>query len=162
MLENKREFDIRLYHKCDNKSKLAAIELMKHRGYELDGDIEKEHYKNYDLKFKHPITNEILYIENEYRGAYRKIRDVYDTVHIPIRKKVSKCDYYFVWGCDYNEVGIIKMSDILKFGDNPVNVLCIEAMKLYDSEAYCEDFIDVPKGLVLFLKKNKKGIWKKY
>ena len=52
------------------------------------------------------------------------------------------------------------MSDISKFSDKPVNVLCVEAMQLYDGEAYVEDFIDVPKEYVTFYKLNTKGRWK--
>lgn len=156
---SKRPFNLKLYEQCDMSAKKASIALMENRGYSVMGDLDKEHYKKYDLVFTNK-NGETISVENEFRGAFNKIRDVYSTVHIPIRKKNSMCDYYFVWGNDYNEVGIIKMSDISKFSDKPVNVLCVEAMKLYDGEAYSEDFIDVPKEYVNFYKKNHKGKWK--
>ncbi len=159
MVEHKREFSMKLYQQCDMSSKKAAIGLMKNRGYELIGDINEEHYKKYDLRFS-GINGDIISIENEYRGNFSKIRDIFSTVHIPIRKKGSQCDYYFVWGLDYTEVGIIKMSDIKKFSDKPVNVLCTQAMELYDAQPYREDFIDVPKEFVKFFKINENGKWK--
>jgi hypothetical protein len=158
-MDNKRPFNLKLYKQCDMSAKKASIMLMKNRGYEVYGDLDKEHYKKYDLIFVNKDGDKLT-VENEYRGVFNKIRDVYSTVHIPIRKKNSQCDYYFVWGNDYTEVGIIKMSDISKFSDKPVNVLCVEAMKLYDGEAYVEDFIDVPKEYVTFYKLNTKGRWK--
>jgi len=159
MNETKRPFNLKLYQQCDMSAKKASIALMKNRGYSVDGDLDKENYKKYDLVFVNDKGDK-LSVENEFRGAFNKIRDVYPTVHIPIRKKNSMCDYYFVWGNNYTEVGIIKMSDISKFSDKPVNVLCVEAMKLYDGEAYVEDFIDVPKKYVTFYKLNSKGKWK--
>lgn len=159
MVEVKREFNLKLYQQCDMSAKTAAILLMKKRGYELKGDVNKEHYKKYDLVFENK-AGEILSVENEYLGNFSKIRDYFPTVHIPIRKKGSQCDYYFVWGNDYTELGLIKMTDIRKFSDKPVNVLCTLALELYDGEAYKEDFIDVPKSLVTFFKKDVNGAWK--
>lgn len=160
MEKTTREFDLKLYQKCDMSAKTAAISLMKRRGYELHGDVNQEHYKKYDLVFKNK-NGDILTVENEYRGNFTSIKNYYPTVHIPIRKKNSQCDYYFVWGLDYTELGIIKMSDIKKFSDKPVNVLCTQALELYDGDAYREDFIDVPKDLVTFFKVNENGKWKK-
>jgi hypothetical protein len=159
MNEVKREFNLKLYHQCDMSAKKAVIALMKNKGYELDGDINKEHYKKYDLRFKN-ANGDVISVENEYRGNFAKIRDFFPTVHIPIRKKGSQCDYYFVWGLNYTEMGLIKMSDIIKFSDKPVNVLCTQAMELYDGDVYREDFIDVPKSLVTFFKLNENGFWK--
>ena len=159
MSEAKREFDIHIYRQCDMSAKKAAISLMKNRGYELIGDVEKEHFKKYDLIFKND-KGEVISVENEYRGNFKKIRDIYSTVHIPIRKRNSQCDYYFVWGLEYTEVGLIKMSDISKFTDKPVSVYCTEAFELYDADIYKEEFIDVPKEYVTFFRLNKQGYWK--
>jgi len=158
-MEVKREFNLKLYNQCDMSAKKASIQLMKRRGYELHGDLNQEHYKKYDLVFKNKDGN-FLSVENEYRGNFNKIKDYFPTVHIPIRKKGSQCDYYFVWGNEYSELGIIKMEDIRKFSDKPVNVLCTQALELYDGDAYKEDFIDIPKSLVMFFKKDENGAWK--
>lgn len=161
MAEVKRKFIPKLYDECDMDSKKASIALMLTRGYELIGDINEEHYKKYDLRFKNNKTNHIIAVENEYRGNFKKIKEYFPTVHIPIRKKNSQCDFYFVWGENYSEVGIIRMSDINKFSDTPVDILCTLANRLYDSPEYTEKFIDVPKELVQFFKKDENGNWKK-
>lgn len=156
---SKREFDVNLYQRCDMKAKVAAISLMKNRGYKLVGDVAQEHFKKYDLVFQND-NGETISVENEYRYNFSKIRDIYSTVHIPIRKKNSQCDYYFVWGSDCAEVGLIKMADISKFTDKIVDVYCTEEVDLYDGDVYQEKFIDVPKEYVTFFKLNKQGYWK--
>jgi len=161
MNDIKRKFNSKLYDQCDMTSKKASISLMESRNYELVGDIDEEHYKKYDLRFKNKETGEIIAVENEFRGNFKKIKEFFQTVHIPIRKKGSQCDFYFVWGLDYTEVGIIKMIDVSKFSEKPVKVLCTLANRLYDSPEYTEEFIDVPKEFVKFFKKNKEGIWKR-
>lgn len=160
MYSTTRKFNQKLYDQCDMTAKLASIQLMKSKGYELADDINKEHYKKFDLIFINTDGN-IIKVENEYRGNYSKIKNIFKTVHIPIRKRESQCDYYFVWGNDYQEVGIIKMEDISKFKNTPVKVLCTQAMEKYDADAYEEYFIDVPKSYVNFFKINNNGVWKK-
>lgn len=160
MKDVKRKFNQKLYDECDMNAKIASIQLMKNKGYHMVGDIDEEHYKKYDLEFHNPEINDTIFVENEYRGNYTKIKNFYKTVHIPIRKKNSKCTYYFVWGNDYKEVGIIKMEDIKKFRDKPVDVTCLTAGLIYDGDIYTEEFIDVPKEYVKFFKKNDRGKWK--
>jgi hypothetical protein len=83
----KRKFNKTAYDDYDLPNKLELKNLMEKKGYSLMGDINEEHYKKYDLIFKHSPSNKILAFENETRANFDKIKSYYNTIHIPIRKK---------------------------------------------------------------------------
>ena len=140
-----REFNKIAYDQFDMSCKIATIKLMESRGYTLIGDINTEHYKKYDVAFKNKSGN-IIKIENEYRGPFDKIKKYYSTIHIPIRKKNTECDYYFIWGNDYKDLAIIDKETIKKYNNTIINQVCANG-KPYQ---FTEDFIDIPKKEVKF------------
>lgn len=154
-----RSFNLQAYQGCDSPAKIAAVDLMKRKGYELESDLNKEYYKNFDLRFKHIKTGKIVSIENEYRSVFHKIKLSYDTIHIPLRKKDTQSDFYFVWGPEYKDVAIIKVSDMHKYRDTPVEVHC-DSWGNKEPTIYDEKFIDVPKKFAQFYTKNNNGKWK--
>lgn len=149
----KRKFNKQAYDTYDHSNKLELKNIMEKKGYSLMGDINEEHYKKYDLIFKHNNSNKILAFENETRINFDKIKSSYNTIHIPIRKKNTKADYYIVWNTKMTEFFLIPYSVINKHINNLVNVKC--------SNTYIEDFIDIPKAQCQLFYKNKKGNWKK-
>lgn len=159
--EYKRPFIQEAYDEFDMNCKKALLEVMSQRGFSIIGNIEEEHFKKYDLKFFSPARNQTLSFENEFRGDYAKIRDMFPTVHVPIRKKGSQCDYYVVWGENYHEMALIKMDDVKRFAKHPVKVTCKKAAVNYGSPVYDEEFIDVPKKFVQFFRKQNNNLWKR-
>jgi hypothetical protein len=157
----KRPFNKQAYDACDSKAKLASISLMKNLGYEPVGDITEEHYKKFDLVFQNASGHQ-LRIENEVRPKFYAIKLTYPTIHIPLRKVNSQCDYYFFWHQKFNAVGILSMEDIRKHKDNIVPVLCQNEVGHKETEPYFEDFIDVPKELAQFFELSENNKWKKF
>lgn len=155
----KRPFNKKIYDVVDNKTKIATVELMKLKDYELAQPLNKENYKDFDLIFYNKNLDSYLKIEIELRTAFDKIKEIFKTVHIPIRKINSKADYYIIWSNDLNKVGIINMQEVVK--TSVVKVVCDGVID--EIEQFSENFIDVPKKIVLFLKKGEEtGKWKKY
>ena len=113
-MDTKRKFNKIAYDEFDMCCKLATVDLMNKRKYNLIGDINTEYYKKYDLAFKNELGN-IIKIENEFRSVFDKIKNVFKTVHIPIRKKNTECDYYFIWGNNYEDLAIINKETFNKF-----------------------------------------------
>lgn len=81
-----RPFNQKAYNSCDMKNKKALVSIMTKKGYTLIGNLEEEHYKKYDVKFKK--DDKEISFENETRVNFTKIRDFFQTIHIPIRKKI--------------------------------------------------------------------------
>jgi hypothetical protein len=148
----KRKFNKTAYDDYDLSNKLELKNLMEKKGYNLIGDINEEHYKKYDLIFKHSSSNKILAFENETRANFDKIKSYYNTIHIPIRKKNTQADYYIVWNKEMTQFFLIPYPIINKYIDNVVNVKCVNT--------YLEDFIDIPKVECQLFTKNKEGNWK--
>jgi hypothetical protein len=148
----KRKFNKNAYDTHDLPNKLELKNIMEKKGYTLMGDINEEHYKKYDLIFKHNTSNKILAFENETRINFDKIKTNYNTIHIPIRKKNTKADYYIVWNTNMTELFLIPYKIINEHINNLVNVKC--------SNKYLEEFIDIPKSECKLFTKNKKGNWK--
>lgn len=146
-MENKRKFNKIAYDEFDMNCKIATVNLMNTRGYNLIGDINVEYYKKYDLAFKNKNGN-VIKIENEFRGVFDKIKYIFKTVHIPIRKKNTECDYYFIWGNNYKELAIINKETINKFKEKTINQICAKG----EEYEFTEEFIDIPKENIKFYK----------
>ena len=158
-METKRKFNKGAYDQCDNQCKLALNKMMTNKGYEIVGDINKENYKLYDLKFKHKVTGKELSFENEQRRVFDAIKNRFPTIHIPIRKKNNKSDYYLVWNSSCTELAMIDTYIIRELAKSKVvNVSCKEGFDGVQ-KTYKEDFVDVPKSKATFYK-LKNGIWK--
>jgi hypothetical protein len=153
----KRPFNKDAYAAHDRKNKVALIELMTRRGYELVGDLEEENFKKYDLQFKHKEDGRILSFENETRDVFDKIKSVFPTIHIPIRKKNTQADFYIVWNVQMSEFFLISREVIEKCKQDIVSVKCKEGHVNY---VYEEDFLDIPKNMAQLFKKNGSGFWK--
>jgi hypothetical protein len=154
---SKRPFNQAAYSAHDRKNKMELVELMKNKGYDLVGDINEENFKKYDLKFRHNISGKELTFENETRDVFDKIKNVFPTIHIPIRKQNTQADFYIVWNVEMTEIFLISKEVIQKCKDEIVNVKCKEGHVNYE---YRENFIDIPKKFVTLFKKEK-GLWKK-
>lgn len=141
----KRKFNQQAYDNHDNKCKVATINLFKRKGFNLVGNINTEHYKKYDVKLINEL-GQVLKIENEFRGPFDKIKNLYLTVHIPVRKKNTECDFYFIWGNDYKDLAVIKKETIKKYNNTIIKQVCANG-KPYE---FTEDFIDIPKKEVQF------------
>lgn len=150
-----RPFNQKAYDAFDMKNKKALAEIMQTKGYELVGDINKEYFKKYDLKFKK--DNEELTFENETRVNFIKIRDSFPTIHIPIRKQNTTVDFYVVWKPELDEFFLINKNTITKYREEIVSLVCNE---FDEDNRYQDSFIDIPKKeAVLF--KQINGVWKK-
>ncbi len=140
-----RKFNKKVYDLFDKPCKIATVKIMNKKGYYLIDDIDTEHFKKFDLQFINDY-NKILKIENEYRGPFNKIKYIYNSVHIPVRKKNTECDFYFIWGNNYKDLAIIDRKTFIEFRDNIVTVTCAKG-KPYE---FNEDFIDIPINKVKF------------
>jgi hypothetical protein len=150
-----RPFNEEAYKAFDKKNKEILAQIMTKKGYVLVGDINKEYYKEYDLKFKLGDTE--LTFENETRVNFVRIRDEFSTIHIPIRKQNTQVDYYVVWKPELDEFFLIDKPTLDKYRTNTVSLLCNE----YNKAAHYQDsFIDVPKNEAVLYRKVK-GKWKK-
>jgi len=155
MERKKRPFNKDAYDKMDKPTKLALVSIMEGKGFELVGDIDKEEYKKYDLKFKK--GDDEISFENEMRKPFDKIKRYYDTIHIPIRKARNQSDWYIVWNIGCTECAMIETKTIRTFAKTDVvEVDCNEGT----GHNYIEDFIDVPKSEWTFYKLNDEGLWK--
>lgn len=155
MLEKKRKFNKNAYDSFDSKNKIGILEIMTKKGYTLVGDIDTEHYKKYDVKFVK--GDKELSFENETRINFTTIRDVYSTIHIPIRKQNTQCDFYIVWKLEMDEFFLISKEVIKEFNTKTVDIICNPDKEEY---RYKEAFIDIPKNRAELFKKLD-GKWKK-
>lgn len=153
----KRPFNQAAYDAHDNRNKEELLKIMKRRGYEIIGDIKEEHFKKYDLKFKHTKTGAELSFENETRDVFDKIKNIFKTIHIPIRKKNTQADFYIVWNPKMTEFFLIPKQIIEKCKEEIVDVKCKEGHVNYEYE---EKFIDIPKKFVTLYCKQENGLWK--
>jgi hypothetical protein len=154
----KRPFNQAAYDAHDKRNKNELLKIMESKGYELVGDIETEHFKKYDLKFRHKETNKEISFENETRDIFDKIKTVFKTIHIPIRKKNTQANFYVVWNPSMTEMFLIPSEIIEKCKEEIVDVKCKEGHVNYEYE---EKFIDIPKNLVTLYCKQESGLWKK-
>jgi hypothetical protein len=157
MSETKRPFNKAAYEAHDNRNKEELFKIMKRLGYELVGDIKEENFKKYDLKFKKIETGAELSFENETRDVFDKIKNIFKTIHIPIRKKNTQADFYIVWNPKMTELFLIPKDVIEKCKEEIVDVKCKEGHVNYEYE---EKFIDIPKNLVTLYYKTESGFWK--
>ncbi len=148
----KRLFNQKAYDAFDSKNKKEILSIMSKKWYSLVGNLEEEHYKKYDIKF---VKNgKEISFENETRRNFATIRDVYPTIHIPIRKKNTQCDFYIVWKIEMDEFFLISKDVINEYKTETVDVVCN-----INHEEYCyeEAFIDIPKDKAeLYKKINNK------
>lgn len=158
MAEVKRPFNKAAYDMHDKKNKEELLKIMIRRDYELVGDIKEENFKKYDLKFKHKQTGREISFENETRDVFDKIKTVFKTIHIPIRKKETQADFYIVWNVAMTEFFLIPKEVIIACKEEIVSIKCKEGHVNYEYE---EKFIDIPKNLVTLYYKQKTGLWKK-
>lgn len=147
-----RPFNKDAYDAFDLKNKKALLEIMKKKGYELVGDINEEHYKKYDVKFSNG-EKEISF-ENETRVNFDTIKNYYPTIHIPIRKKNTQCDYYLVWKTSMDEMFLITKEVIKECCEKVVELTCNE---FNSKEQYVDSFIDIPKERATHFKKIKNN-----
>lgn len=145
----KRPFNKDAYNATDSKCKIAAVEMMKGKGFEPIVDINIENYQKWDLKFYNQQQDKTLIIENEMRENFDVIKKKFSTVHIPIRKRLSPADYYIVWHSNLQE--FILIENKLLTSSPIVSVKCKEWGR--PEESYTEDMVDVPKKSVSFYKK---------
>lgn len=144
----KRQFNKKAYDAFDSKNKKEILSIMSKKGYTLVGKLEEEHYKKYDIKFTK--NGKEVSFENETRINFATIRDVYPTIHIPIRKQNTQCDFYIVWKLEMDEFFLISKNVIDKYKTETVDIVCNA-----DHEEYCyeEAFIDIPKEKAELYKK---------
>jgi hypothetical protein len=153
----KRPFNKIAYDKFDLKCKEELVNMMVRKGYNLVGDLKEEHYKLYDVKFEK--NGEEISFENETRPNFIRIRDIFDTIHIPLRKKNTMADYYVVWKPEFDEFILIEKSVIEEYAKNVVSINCIEYSENDDIEVYHDSFIDIPKNRAKLYKKMK-NVWR--
>jgi hypothetical protein len=154
----KRPFNQAAYDAHDKRNKEELLLIMEKRGFEIVGDISEENYKKYDLKFRNKENGNEISFENETRDVFDKIKNIYNTIHIPIRKKNTQADFYIVWNNTMTEMFIIPRDIIEKCKLDIVDVKCKEGHVNYEYE---EKFIDIPKKLVNLYRKQENGLWKK-
>lgn len=137
-----RPFNKNAYDQCDASAKLKLKEVVeKNSNYRLISDINKEYYKLFDLSFS--CNGIIVNYENEVRENFDSIVSYYDTIHIPNRKKETKCDFYIVWKPDLSEFISIEKSVIDKYRNNGKEVICNKDSRV--KESYVDKFFDIPK-----------------
>jgi hypothetical protein len=150
----KRPFNLKAYNAFDLKNKQELVSIMTKKGYTLVGELNKEHYKKFDLKFIK--EDKEVSFENETRVNFVTIRDIYKTIHIPIRKKDTQADFYIVWKPELDEFFLISKDVINKNKEKMVTLVCNE---FEEDEVYEDTFIDIPKDeAVLYVMKN--NVWK--
>jgi hypothetical protein len=135
-------FDKELYDKYDTPSKQVLMNILSHRGYTLQGDINEEHYKDTDIITKDDKGNEVKWeIQVRSQDNYNKLRDnTYKTFFVHTRKNQNTSQYYVVFPEDYKEMAIISMKHIK---ESP-----IKTVKTKRGEY--ESFFDVPMKYVNF------------
>lgn len=149
-----RPFNSKAYEAFDLKNKNELVKIMNKKGYSLIGDINKEHYKKYDVKFKK--DNFEISFENETRPNFISIRDIYKTIHIPIRKKETQADFYVVWKPELDEFFLIERKIIEKHKSEVITLSCKE----FEEEIeYVDSFLDIPKSEAMLYRKIN-DIWK--
>ena len=149
-----RPFNLKAYNAFDLKNKQELVSIMTKKGYTLVGELNKEHYKKFDLKFIK--EDKEVSFENETRVNFVTIRDVYKTIHIPIRKKDTQADFYIVWKPELDEFFLISKDVINKNKEKMVTLVCNE---FEEDEVHEDTFIDIPKDeAVLYIKKNNKWL----
>jgi hypothetical protein len=134
------------YNRYDKKAKIIVVKIMAALRYVPHGNINDENYKKYDLNFRHEISDRFIAIENEVREKFDKIRDTYETIHIPIRKSNTQMDRYFVWNRKFDQVIIIDRITFLKYKHTLTKELCNSELDDGQKVQYFEKFIDVPKN----------------
>jgi len=149
-----RPFNQKAYDAFDLKNKEALVELMKEKDYTLVGDINEEHYKKYDVKFSK--GNDEISFENETRVNFNSIRDFFNTIHIPARKKNTEANYYVVWKPDMNEFFLIPNNVIKDCAKDLIEIVCNE---FDEDKKYLDSFIDIPKERATHFTKIN-GKWK--
>lgn len=142
-----RKFNQQAYDNYDNKCKVATTEYLGKKGFYPISNIDTEYYKKYDLEMVNS-QGMIIKIENEMRGEFKKIKENYNSFHIPVRKKNTECDFYFIWSPDYDEIGIIKKKVFIKYMENVKSIVCQKDK----ADERIEDFIDIPKNEIIFRK----------
>lgn len=142
-----RKFNQNAYDKFDNKCKVAAIDYLQKKGFYPISDLETEYYKKYDLEMVN-AQGMTIKIENEFRGKFHEIKETFKSFHIPIRKKYTEADFYFIWGPEYDEIGIITKKVFIKYRDDVKSLVC-QKDKPHE---WIEDFIDVPVNEIIFRK----------
>jgi len=145
-----RVFNKEAYNNCDAPAKKAAIKYLEKKGFYLISDLDKEYYKRFDCVF---INSQgmVIKIENEFRGKkFNFIKEKWHDCHIPIRKKNTECDFYFFWGPEFKEIGIIKRAAIIKYRDNPKIIVCAKGKP----HEWQEEFICIPVKEIHFRKIN--------
>lgn len=149
-----RPFNQKAYDAFDMKNKKALVEMMTKKGYHLVGNINEENYKKYDVKFSNGVKE--ISFENETRINFTKIRDIFSTIHIPIRKENTLADYYIVWKPEMDEFFLIDMKKIEEYKKNIITLMCDE---YNETNRYIDSFIDIPKNQAILYKKIN-GNWK--
>ena len=138
-----RPFNQEAYNQCDMPAKMMLkLIVEKNSDYRLVDDINEEHYKLCDLAFSNN-KNVILY-ENEVRENFDLIVTKFDSVHIPIRKQTTKCNFYLVWKPDLSEFILIDRKTLDKYISNIVETIYGNDSRV--EYLYNDKFIDIPKN----------------
>lgn len=151
----RRPFNEKAHEVFDLKNKQELVTMMTRKGYSLVGDLSENFSKLYDIKFIKD-GKEIAF-ENETRTNFNAIRDRYNTIHVPNRKKDTQADYYVVWNVECDEFFLIANETIQKHKGSSVNVLCDEFARDYQT---LDVFLDIPKEEAELFKKIKNK-WRK-
>jgi hypothetical protein len=148
----RRPFNEKAYNDFDMKCKQELLRLMSKKGYSIVGDIKEEHYKEYDIKFEK--NGKTVSFENETRPNFVRIRDSFNTIHIPTRKMNTQADFYVVWKPEFDEFFLIDRDTISECINNEIKISCIE----YEEDViYVDNFIDIPKNKAKLFKKTQNG-----
>jgi len=147
-----RPFNKDAYNSCDNICKVKLNEMLSNKGYVSKYEINNETFERHDMVFIK--DNKEIIFENEMRECFDRIKFNWNSVHIPIRKKNTKANYYIVWNTDCSEIILI---NTIFFHKSPI--VSINCRSRNGMPAYTESMIDISKENVDFYKKNK-NIWK--
>ncbi len=144
---HKRKFNKEAYNQTDNACKHATVAIMKSRGYELKGDVNHENFQKWDLEFFHPEKKITIIVENEMRENFELLKTRYNSIHIPIRKRLSPATYYLVWNYQVDEFALIENQFLTS---SPVVEIVCKARG--DVPSYTEEMVDVSKKNIQFFK----------
>jgi hypothetical protein len=141
----KRPFNKDAYKACDKPAKEIIKTLIeKNSNFVCIAGMSTELFKKSDLIFEHRQTKQKINIEAETREPFQRIKNEFDTIHIPARKEDTEADFYIVWSPLYTEFYIITKKILDKYRRIHITQNCKSQNN--DGKFYLDKFIDIPKS----------------
>jgi hypothetical protein len=106
---NHKVFERPLYNDADPISKQAAAAFFQEFNYEVL-DINKEHYRDFDIQIQK--DGRIINIEIERSYTWRGGEFPYSYCSIPARKSATKADFYIYFRHDLRKMKLFHVKDI--------------------------------------------------